>query len=201
MRLPLRPVHVGLCFLATSALLLSGACRPTFLPSDDCYRGLGVGEIVELDLIERYTRTGRFLYWDMGLDRAVSCDGADGLGPGVRLRIRLVNRGTAEDECFSYWGELVDTLPGVSARPQPLNGPGVLLGTANGYESASCPSTFWRLFAIRHPDLDDDPFDEPADPGRWPPVILRREINGCCLDEFVATIRHDEPSDAGTDAR
>ncbi|MBX7193069.1 MAG: hypothetical protein K1X94_13465 [Sandaracinaceae bacterium] len=88
----------------------------------------------------------------------------------------------------------------MSPQTQGRGGSDSVLGSQNRYESATCPATYWRFFALRHPSLDDDPLQDPGDPGLYPPVVVMREINGCCIDQWSATIRAVEPLDAGADA-
>ncbi len=186
--------------LVMSAVLAS--CTPSF-DDADCYRGMGLGQTVEVELVEPYERLGRYRYWDMGLV-PVPCEGADGLAPGQTLRFRLVERGNVTD-CNTYGGQLEESLPGVVPVTQPRGGTGVVLAAQNRFEGDGCAPSFWRFFVMRRRELDDNPFDEAADGGGgWPPVVVQREINGCCLEQWVGAVRHVESIDsglAGSDAR
>lgn len=182
--------------VAFSWLLVS--CRP-LSGEEDCYQGMALGQVVEVELIETHSRAGRYLYWDRGV-AGIPCEGEDGLGPGSRLRFRLSDHGT-QGGCWTYWGELLTPVTGVSLLTQSRSGAGAVVGSQNRFESPTCASTFWRFYALRHPSLDDTPLDEPADPGRFPPVVVLREINGCCVDQWSAAIRTVPSLDAGTDTQ
>lgn len=158
---------------------------------------MALDQVVEVEFLESHSRSGRYLYWDRGVSGA-SCEAVDGLGPGSRLRLRLSDHGT-QGGCWTYWGQLLTPLPGVSLLDQSRSGSGAVVGTQNRFSSASCSSTFWRFYALRHPSQDDTPLDEPADPGRFPPVLVLREINGCCVDQWSAMIRSVGGLDAGAD--
>lgn len=174
-------------------------------PLEDCYRGMEIGETVEVEFVEPYRREGPYRFWELNSVVGVpSCGALDGIEPGRTLRFQLVERGTQETDCATYWGELRDEVVGVSPLAQPRNGPGFLLGSNNRFDHPMCGDTFWRFFAMRHPELDDDPFGETPVVGEYPPVVLSREINACsCVDRWVGVIRHVETMDAGTtrDAR
>lgn len=189
----------GLAAASLTLGLFSSACRSVF-SSHDCWRGLAEGSVVEVELLEPHTPDGPYRYWSQSLpDDIPTCEGVDGLGPGIRLRFRLVHRAAPARDCMTYAGELLDSLPGVVAVPQGSGGASVF-STQYRYTGSECPDTYWRFFAMRHIDLDDDPFGEVPTPGEYPPVVLRREINACgCLDRWVGVIRHVDPEDAGVD--
>lgn len=178
------------------------SCHPPSFRDDDCYRGLAVGAVVELELLEVYERGGAYVFWDMSLpDSYPSCNGVDGLQVGDRIRFELVNRGAASGECSTYWGDLRSTPTGVSPLPQPQNGSGLVVGSQNRYNGMECSEGYWQMLAFRHLSLDDDPFGEAPQPGQLPPLVVRREIAGCgCLDRWVGVIRRIEATDAGAEA-
>jgi len=196
--------HKVACLGLVSILggLLGLGCRPLFSISD-CYRGLGVGQVVEVELIEENRRDGPYAYWEQG-DRGAypSCDGVDGLGPGTRLRFQLVSTGAGSSDCLSYQGIPLEPLSGVDAvgqQPRGGAGRGQVVSSDNRYSGPGCADARWRFFAVRHISLDDDPFGEVLTPGVLPPVLIKREINGCCIDWWVGVVRHVEPTDAGVD--
>lgn len=190
---------VGTPLVIALAGTCSVACTPVFA-TQDCYRGLALDQIVEVELVEANRVDGPYAYWALGDPAGVpSCDGVDGLTPGTRIRFRLT--APSVDGCRSYSGVPVDPVPGVTLRAQPGGGigRGYVVASQNDYDTATCSDTWWRFFAVRHVSLDDDPFGESLTPGILPPVLVKREINGCCLDWWVGVIRHVETPDAGSD--
>jgi hypothetical protein len=155
--------------------------------------------VVEIEIREPHTPDDPYRYHPWPESGRGSCNGIDGLGPGTRLRFRLVNRAAPARDRFGYSAIPIDELPNVSVLDQP-SGSGSVLASQNRSTSSECGDTWWRFFANRHYDLDDDPFGEEPTPGQYPPLVIQREINACgCLDRWVGVIRHVDPEDAGVD--
>jgi hypothetical protein len=193
----------GLSLLAALTLVpLEAACRPVWGAPQECYDGFVEGEIVEIDLVEPYTPDGPYRWWRQGDWSPESCGGIDGLQSGVTMRVR-VGPGVATDvnPCVTHRAEPIDTVRNVRFEGARGEGQPSVLGVSTS-ASGICGDSYWQLYIRRHPSLDDDPFGEPLVAGEYPPLRIRRWIDGCgCSDEWVGVIRHITPSDAGVDAR
>lgn len=169
-------------------------------PVEDCWDGLRVGDLVELELVEPYTRDTPYTWieyldpdrWSGG---APSCGGIDGLGPG-RYVWRVAGRQSdGATACAYYWVTPLHPLGDVDFA-------GVVRPLPGGLVSATVPHCggYWKLGALREPDQGRDAFGEEATPGRRPPLVVQRTISGdcgVCFDQWVAEIRHVD-LDAGS---
>lgn len=173
-----------------------------FLPIQDCWHGLSVGEQVDLRLIEPYGPTSRFIWRNVpSVVANPSCGTRDGLGTGT-FRFRMASRFDHPGEaggCAEYVCAPVDPIPSVvvpadaQIRAFPNDG---LFGMAIPGQGG-CGQ--WQLLVGRAYDQDPDPFGEVAVPGQLPPVIvLRNMVGSCgtpvdCSDAWVAEINHVTP--------
>lgn len=183
---------VGLC-----ALLVASDCQFRFGPPPDCWEGLRVGEIVELELLEPYTRETRYAWIDH-LDPArvglPTCSGRDGLVPGT-YRFRVSSASNLGERCIMY--AVVPLTPLIDVDVNPETRPtGGVVSVQGLYRGA-----YWQMQALRDPDQGLDPFGEEAIAGQRPPLVAQRYIWGDfrCFDQWAAEIRHAD-ADAGAAA-
>ena len=54
----------------------AASCRPS-VGERDCHQGMALDQVVEAELLESHSRSGRYLYWDRRVSGA-SCEAVDG---------------------------------------------------------------------------------------------------------------------------
>ena len=194
---------VAIVIVACLASLPNTACDPFVQGAEECWEGVVEGDIVEIELVERYLEGGPYRWGGISRPTPTSCEGVDGLHTGDRVRFR-VERGLSLDvsPCVSHRGIPIDTVTNVTFAGARGEGEGAVLGT-QAQADGICRNSFWQFYARRsYRDQDHNPFDELPVLGEYPPLMINRWIDGCgCQDDWVGVIRHVVPDDAGVDAR
>jgi hypothetical protein len=173
--------HLG--WLAVGALCLSGCIQP-------CDPQVQGSQSYHVRILDTYRAGGMFKSSDRlpAPGGESSCNGIDGLGPGVSFD--LAPAGTWDSDCTHLSGKVTTPLPAVTLGPAIGSAPG-LIGGVHSVTLGGC-SGDWT-FAVRR--VSGDVFAT-SSPGEEPHAVLVREFQprdggSCptCNDYFVISLK------------
>lgn len=181
--------------------LLIAACLPGCRTEiENCYPGLAIGDVLEVELLARYDADTEYR-WIPSLGDTVglpSCAGIDGWSGASTHQLTVSQRSGALG-CWSYGG-VPTVLPlDVSSEGSAAPGGGLYMAQLPYGETG-----YWQVIVLPT-DIDDlHPLGDEAVRGSAPPVVVRRTISNlrdwACMDIWAGEVRRVGPTtDTGDD--
>ena len=181
------------CWSLVALCTAAPGCAPRV---EDCWNGLGLGEHIELQIVDVYVEGGPYT-WSAYVDPGwPGCAGRDGLMVGSQIEMELVSS-VGVTGCREYIARPLTGVTGVDfSGVLSGGGGGAVVSSSTGY----CGG-FWEIQGIRLAQEGRNPLGESAMTGRLPPVIVQRTMTGTCgascVDYWVGEVRLIAAPDGG----